>query len=232
MTSPATPVRLAGVELGDCRHICAFFATQEDEYRTLLPFAREGIEHGERLVHFVPQERRDHLARMRAAGIDVDDARRNQQLEVLTSEEAYAREGHFDQDAMLALVQHMLTTGHALGFPITRLVAHAECVARDLGDGDSFMEYESRLNYILPHYPDAVICTYDLGQITAGLVIDVLRTHPMVIVGGVLQQNPFFVSPDAYLSEKRSARPQELPVTTPAASRATSAATPDAIPQA
>ena len=31
--------------------------------------------------------------------------------------------------------------------------------------------------------------------------MDILRTHPMVIVGGVLQVNPFFVPPDVFLQE-------------------------------
>lgn len=34
--------------------------------------------------------------------------------------------------------------------------------------------------------------------------MDVLRTHPMVIVGGILQENPFFVPPDEMLRELRS----------------------------
>jgi hypothetical protein len=33
--------------------------------------------------------------------------------------------------------------------------------------------------------------------------MDILRTHPMVIIGGVLQENPFFVPPDAFLEELR-----------------------------
>ncbi len=28
-----------------------------------------------------------------------------------------------------------------------------------------------------------------------------MRTHPMIIIGGVLQENPFFVPPDEFLSE-------------------------------
>lgn len=31
--------------------------------------------------------------------------------------------------------------------------------------------------------------------------MDILRTHPMVIMGGVLQQNPFWVPPDEFLRE-------------------------------
>jgi hypothetical protein len=33
------------------------------------------------------------------------------------------------------------------------------------------------------------------------MIIDIMRTHPMVIVGGVLQENPFFVPPAEFLKE-------------------------------
>lgn len=33
--------------------------------------------------------------------------------------------------------------------------------------------------------------------------MDILRTHPMAIIGGVLQENPFYVPPDAFLREVR-----------------------------
>ena len=33
--------------------------------------------------------------------------------------------------------------------------------------------------------------------------MDILRTHPMVIIGGILQENPFFVPPDEFLGELR-----------------------------
>ena len=33
--------------------------------------------------------------------------------------------------------------------------------------------------------------------------MDILRTHPMVLVGGELKDNPFFVPPDEMLKELR-----------------------------
>jgi hypothetical protein len=33
--------------------------------------------------------------------------------------------------------------------------------------------------------------------------MDALRTHPVVIIGGLLQENPFFVPPDQLLLEIR-----------------------------
>jgi hypothetical protein len=38
--------------------------------------------------------------------------------------------------------------------------------------------------------------------------MDILRTHPMVIIGGVLQENPFFVPPAQFLQELRSRTPR------------------------
>jgi hypothetical protein len=65
------------------------------------------------------------------------------------------------------------------------------------------LEYETRLNYVVPKYDDPVICTYDLAKFGASVVMDVLRTHPAVIIGALLQENPFFVSPDQLLLELR-----------------------------
>ena len=30
-----------------------------------------------------------------------------------------------------------------------------------------------------------------------------MRTHPMIVIGGILQENPFFVPPDEFLRELR-----------------------------
>jgi hypothetical protein len=32
-------------------------------------------------------------------------------------------------------------------------------------------------------------------------MMDTLRTHPQVIVGGILRENPFYVPPDEFLRE-------------------------------
>jgi hypothetical protein len=36
--------------------------------------------------------------------------------------------------------------------------------------------------------------------------IDITRTHPRVIIGGLLRENPFFVTPDQFLEEMRQRR--------------------------
>ena len=71
---------------------------------------------------------------------------------------------------------------------------------------DNLVEYETRLNYLLPKHDDPVVCTYDLSKFGASVTMDILRTHPVVIIGGVLQENPFFVPPEQFLEEIRERR--------------------------
>jgi hypothetical protein len=68
------------------------------------------------------------------------------------------------------------------------------------------IEYERRLNQVLPRYPDPVICTYDARRMGAGIALDVLRTHPVAIVAGVPQENPFTDEFLLELHERRAHR--------------------------
>ena len=44
-----------------------------------------------------------------------------------------------------------------------------------------------------------------LDNLSAKLLAgDIMRTHPMVIIGGTLQQNPFYVPPDEMLTELKA----------------------------
>jgi hypothetical protein len=82
-----------------------------------------------------------------------------------------------------------------------------EWALSDLPGVGDLIEYETRVNYVIPKYEGSVICTYDLTKFGASVVMDALRTHPAVIIGGLLQENPFFVPPDQLLQEIRQRRP-------------------------
>jgi hypothetical protein len=74
---------------------------------------------------------------------------------------------------------------------------------------DEVIEFESRVNDVWRRHQDAIICIYDLASLRGGTVVDIIRTHPMVIMGGILQENPFFVPPQQFLSELRERRAQQ-----------------------
>lgn len=85
---------------------------------------------------------------------------------------------------------------------MTRLWANMEWSLEENCPGvEQLVEYESRLNDVLPQYPDVVVCTYQLNRFSAKVVMDVLRIHPLAIVGGILHHNPFYVTPREFKQE-------------------------------
>ena len=70
----------------------------------------------------------------------------------------------------------------------------------------TLLEYEAKAHAGRRRAQDPVICTYDLTKFGAGIVVDILRTHPMVIIGGLLHENPFCTPPEEFLQELRTRR--------------------------
>jgi hypothetical protein len=197
-------LQIAPNALGEHRHVCAFFNSIDEEHRVLRSFIKDGFDRGDKALHIVdPELREHHLKRLAEAGIDVEEAMGSGQLEVQLWQDAYLREDRFDQDAMLVFIEEQLQSSALTGSGHLRLLAHMEWSLLDKLGVDDLLEYETRLNYVVPKYDSPVICTYDLSKFRANVVMDTLRTHPVVIIGGLLQENPFFVPPDQYLLEIR-----------------------------
>ena len=201
------PIPFAGSQLGEVRHVCAFFNSEDEKYRVLLPFIKDGFECGDKAVHVVnPDQRHDHLERLAAAGIDTDGRRGERSTRAA------------DQRRNVPSGRPLRSGPDARGVRASgnrqrqsRLSPQSHCMPHGLGgDGRShvedLVEFESRVNDVWSRHDDAVICVYDLAKFGGDTVVDIMRTHPMIIIGGILQQNPFFVPPGEFLREFRGRR--------------------------
>ena len=208
MATSEHSVQLAGVDLAGRNHVCAFFNTIEEEHRVLGSFYKDGLDRGEKAAHIVdPANREEHLKRLAGAGINVQEKMETGQLDVLPWTDAYVRDHRFDQDAMLATVENLIQSGTAAGYPLTRLVGHhMDWLFLDKPATYNLVEYEARLNNVLSKYNDPVICNYNPSKFGANVAMDIMRTHPLVIIGGLLRENPFFVPPEQFLDEMRARR--------------------------
>jgi hypothetical protein len=195
------PVRLAGRTLAENCHICAFFNSREEQNRIIIPFLKEGIDRGEKILHIMdPHLRDEYLSAYSAGGIDVQTAEQSGQLDVRHWKDTYLQAGYFNADRMANLVEKSLSENRGK-HGLTRAVGNMEWALEPAPGVTDIVEYETKLNYVVMKHPDPLVCCYDLNRHSASVVMDILRTHPMVIVAGVLQENPFYVPPDEFLEE-------------------------------
>ena len=207
MKKTTAPIPFAGSQLDQTRHVCAFFNNDDEEYRVLLPFIKDGLQCGHKAIHVVnPDQRPDHLQRLAEAGIDPAAAQQSGQLELRINTDVYLPDGRFDPDRMIRVFEQLASGNSSGEYPLSRICCRMDWTVKDQSHVDDVIEFESRVNDVWRRHEDAVICTYHLGQFRGDEVIDIMRTHPMVIIGGVLQQNPFYIPPDEFLSEFRQRR--------------------------
>jgi hypothetical protein len=207
MKTPRAPIPFAGWQLGEVRHVCAFFNSEDEEYSTLMPFIKDGFDCGDKAVHVVNSDQHHvHLQRLTEAGIDVNAALQRGQFELRINTEAYLRDGDFDPDRMLEVFEQLASGNDDGGFPLSRIICHMDWAADNQSRIDKLVAFESRVNDVWRRHDDAVICVYDLAKFGGETVVDMMRTHPMVIIGGILQHNPFFVPPEEFLGELRERR--------------------------
>ena len=197
----AVPVSLNA--MGRLTRAIATFSVLQRYGRALRVFARSsrrvsGAATG-RSTSSIPSDEEDHLKRLADAGIDVDEEIESGQLEVHPWQDGPLRGERFDQDTWLAGFEDVLRSGPTAGYARTRFLAQMEWALVDMPGFDDLIEFETRVNYIVPKYDDPVICSYDLSKFGTSTVIYALRTHPVVIIGELVQENPFYVEPDQLL---------------------------------
>jgi hypothetical protein len=181
-------------------HVCAFFHSEDEGYRVLMPFIKEGFDHGERACHIVNPARRDeHRRRLADAGIDVAGAEASGRLVVLDWSQTYLEGGHFDQGRLMSQLAVSRDEGRRLGYARTRYVAHMEW-ALEQGNLHELAVYEATTN-LAPMNGNVAICVYQVPLWSGQVLLRALRTHPLVILGGILHENPFYQPPAAALVE-------------------------------
>ena len=210
MAKLTQPIPFAGAELRQARHVCAFFNSEDEEYRVLLPFIKDGFDSGHKAVHVLSPDRRErHVHHLAAVGIDAATAQVSGQQELRDSTETYLSHGRFDQDRMLQTFKSIAGGSADGSYPLSRIVCQMEWANCHPSCINDLIEFEARVNDVWCQHDDAVICVYDLAKFSGDTVMDVMRTHPMIIVGGILQQNPFFVPPQQFLQELYQRRAEQ-----------------------
>jgi hypothetical protein len=95
-----------------------------------------------------------------------------------------------------------VSTALTNGYPFVRLTAEASWWLPQLPGMDELFRYESELNRFTTRHPQAILCMYDLSQYTESIAIDLLKTHPLVLLSGMRIENPYYLTPDEFLADR------------------------------
>lgn len=179
-------VRKTGIEgVGDMpwgTHLCQFYQSKQDLLETLVPYFKTGLENNEFCMWVTarPLTAREAYRAMAKAISGFTQYLAKGQIEILSHDEWYLKDGFFDLERVLNGWVDKLNGALARGYDGLRLTGNTAWLEKK--DWQNFTEYEAKINSVIGRYRMLALCSYWLDQCSASGVIDVVRNHQFALM--------------------------------------------------
>ncbi len=174
-----------------------------------MPFLRQGFGQADMIISILdPANADEYRTRCGEAGIDLAAHEASGKAPVYRFDNTYLIDGHFSADRMVSLIEKTVVESRRKGYPRVRGFGEMHWALSGLPGTEELIEYESRVNDVWDEYQDPLVCVYDLKYFSGSgsVLLDILATHPKVILGGRVVENPYYVPPDEFLASYRKRR--------------------------
>ncbi len=183
-------------------HLCVLFRGAEERTKVMVPFMEEGLRAGDKcLCAFDAPDAETVRAEM---STHLDIAAAGDQLDVVWPHDVYLGRGAFSSDDTVAFWDEWAALAFDEGgYDFARVAGEMTWAVSEVIGSENLIRYESELNRFVPRYPQVMMCLYDLDRFGGQVLVELLRTHPKVMLGGTILENLYYVGPDEYLASRR-----------------------------
>lgn len=193
--SASIKLGIPGLSVPQGTHLCGFFRGSGERGHIVFPFVREGLRSGDKCLCAFEAGDRDALRAEVSAEVDVASV--GPQLDIVLPSDVYLRDGQFSVPEVIDYwdiwVAGSLSSG---GFPAARVVGEMTWAMTEVIGAANLVRYESEVNRFVPRYPVVLLCLYDLDLFDGDLFMDIMKTHPKVLMGSTVLENMYYVPPD------------------------------------
>ena len=191
------PSGIDDIGLAPGSHVCAFYRGDSDRDRLLNGYLGAGLTAGDKCICIVDSA--ITAARLRALPQSRTEPGPDGQLDIHLPETTYLAGGEFTTGDMLTFWTENMIKAAVEGYSFYRLAGEMTWALRDAPGVEHLVGYESELNRVTASHPVIVLCLYDLDRFSGEVVVNIVKTHPQVLVQGILVENPYYVGPDEFL---------------------------------
>ncbi len=193
--------KITDLKPGD--HLCCLYETEEEHRAILTPFIRQGFERNEKVIYIVDTHPAETILQYLQESPDFTSRRtckigpylERGQFVVLSRDATYMKDGFFDPEKMIAFLRSETDRALAKGYSALRVTGEMTWVLHGLPGSDRLIEYEALLNEFFPGSRCLAVCQYDKRSFDSELLLNVLRTHPIAIVGKEIYGNFYYIPP-------------------------------------
>lgn len=185
--------------IGLHEHLCIIYETQDEQLSAAIPFIRIGLDRGEKCVYIADDDTADALVdAIQQHGVDVDAAVRQGRL-AIANKRIYPHPGDFDPDRWIKIIEGLIEDAKSARFPALRLMGEVTWITATDPRPERLIEFEAKFNHLARNCDILGICLYDGRLFQPNVILQVLRTHPTIVYGGYVCENPYYVPPEEFL---------------------------------
>lgn len=178
-------------------HFCGLYRGESQRDQIMLPYLREGLRNGDQCLCLIdrtdPTIIRGRLAADAGAG--------DEQLDVRRASDVYLVDGDFVADTMVGFLgETAAAVADADGGRQFRATGEMSWATGGPRSFEQFFTYESELNRMTSTHAPALLCLFDLDDLDAAALDNVLRTHPTIVYDQSVIDNPNYQHPDDRLA--------------------------------
>lgn len=177
-------------------HIALLYENREDQLAAVVPFVQVGLDRGEHCIYAVDDlTRQEILTALSDHGIDTTLYTKTGALAVVGKKDTYLRNQVFDPDEMIRFLQMSVKAIKSAGFTGCRGTGELTWALDEPEGLERVIDYETKLDKASNTLQMHLLCQYNLNRFPPETILDVIRTHPVVIYKGRLCENDFYVPP-------------------------------------
>jgi hypothetical protein len=188
-------------------HLCCIYRDRSEQMGIVVPYLIHGLQNNEKCLYIIDEStREDVFHAFGEAGVDLKTYSASGQFVLLTKEESYLKGGSFDPDRMIVTLKQAEADAIKEGYAGLRVTGEMTWIFTQIPGVEKLIEYESKLNLFFPNSRSIGLCQYHEARFEPNILIDVIHTHPEVVIYGEVCENPYYIPPDEFLLRMKSAR--------------------------
>lgn len=185
-------------------HICQLYSKVTEIPKVTAHLMRVGLSLSEKCMFAAAPEQvkefRDELQKLQ---FDVDELIASGQLVIYENREPLLTAGgtHFDPYFLLSSHQTFIAQALREGWQAARISIDMTWLSKDIASAEQILKYEAASDavFTFQNAPIIALMHYDHSKLLPNLVVEMLKLHPIAVVGKYIKRNPYYLNSEQYM---------------------------------
>jgi hypothetical protein len=184
-------------------HICQLYSKVTEIPVVTARLMRVGLSLSEKcLFAAAPMQVKEFCDELTKLQVDVDALIASGQLVLHEEREPFLASGkRFDPYFLLSSHQTFIAQALREGWKAVRISIDMTWLSKDLAAPEQILKYEAASDavFTFQNAPIIALMHYDHSKLLPSLVVEMLKLHPISVVGKYIKRNPYYLNSEQYM---------------------------------